>query len=138
MNIVGASLRPWFESYLAAFNRADFAAFGACYADDVIFRGLAASGWHTAALTMRLLVDGELKPAGGIVGTGFDEFRWPRPVRPGDELHVESEILEVRPSKSRPDQGLIKVRTTTLNQNNEAVQVQVGNLLVPRKAPASE
>ena len=103
-----------------------------------IFRGLAASGWHTAALTMRLLVDGELKPAGGIVGTGFDEFRWPRPVRPGDELHVESEILEVRPSKSRPDQGLIKVRTTTLNQNNEAVQVQVGNLLVPRKAPASE
>ena len=103
-----------------------------------IFRGLAASGWHTAALTMRLLVDGELKPAGGIVGTGFDEFRWPRPVRHGDELHVESEILEVRPSKSRPDQGLIKVRTTTLNQNNEAVQVQVGNLLVPRKAPASE
>ena len=103
-----------------------------------IFRGLAASGWHTAALTMRLLVEGELKPAGGIVGTGFDEFRWPRPVRPGDELHVESEILEVRPSKSRPDQGLIKVRTTTLNQNNEAVQVQVGNLLVPRKAPASE
>jgi len=103
-----------------------------------IFRGLAASGWHTAALTMRLLVEGELKPAGGIVGTGFDEFRWPRPVRPGDELRVESEILEVRPSKSRPDQGLIKVRTTTLNQNNEAVQVQVGNLLVPRKAPASE
>ena len=103
-----------------------------------IFRGLAASGWHTAALTMRLLVDGELKPAGGIVGTGFDEFRWPRPVRPGDELHVESEILEVRPSRSRPDQGLIKVRTTTLNQNNEAVQVQVGNLLVPRKSPASE
>jgi acyl dehydratase len=101
-----------------------------------IFCGLAASGWHTAALTMRLLVEGELKPAGGIVGTGFDEFRWPRPVRPGDELHVESEILEVRPSKSRPDQGLIKVRTTTLNQNNEAVQVQVGNLLVPRKAPA--
>ena len=103
-----------------------------------IFRGLAASGWHTAALTMRLLVDGELKPSGGIVGTGFDEFRWPRPVRHGDELHVESEILEVRPSKSRPDQGLIKVRTTTLNQNNEAVQVQVGNLLVPRKATASE
>jgi acyl dehydratase len=103
-------------------------------AADTIFRGLAASGWHTAAVTMRLLVDGELKPAGGIVGTGFDEFRWPRPVRPGDELHVESEILEVRPSKSRPEQGLIKVRTTTFNQNGEAVQIQVGNLLVPRKA----
>jgi acyl dehydratase len=103
-------------------------------ASDSIFRGLAASGWHTAAMTMRLLVEGELKPAGGIVGTGFDEFRWPRPVRPGDELHIESEILDVRASKSRPDQGLIKVRTTTFNQNNEAVQIQVGNLLVPRRA----
>ncbi len=102
-------------------------------ARDTIFRGLAASGWHTAALTMRLLVESELKPAGGIVGAGFDEFRWPLPVRPGDELHVESEVLEVRPSKSRPSQGLIKVRTTTLNQNGEAVQVHVGNLIVPRR-----
>src|SRR6267154_975189 len=66
-----------------------------------IFRGLAASGWHTAAMTMRLLVESELKPAGGIIGAGFDEFRWPRPVRPGDELYVESEILEVRPAKCR-------------------------------------
>src|SRR5438128_7160759 len=98
-----------------------------------IFRGLAASGWHTAAMTMRLLVDSELRPAGGIVGAGFDELRWPRPVRPGDELRVESEVLEVRPSKSRPDLGLIKVRTTTLNQNGEAVQVAVGNLLVQHR-----
>jgi acyl dehydratase len=98
-----------------------------------IFQGLAASGWHTAALSMRLLVDGELKPAGGIVGAGFDEFRWPRPVRPGDELRVESEILAVRPSQSRPAQGMIKVRTTTLNQDGEAVQVFVGNLVVPRR-----
>jgi acyl dehydratase len=102
-------------------------------ARDSMFRGLAASGWHTAALTMRLLVESELKPAGGIVGAGFDEFRWPRPVRPGDELRVESEVLEVRPSKSRPGQGLIKVRTTTLNQNGEAVQISIGNLLVPRR-----
>ncbi|HYT48015.1 MAG TPA: MaoC family dehydratase [Burkholderiales bacterium] len=105
----------------------------AAAARDSIFRGLAASGWHTAALTMRLLVGSELKPAGGIVGAGFDEFRWPRPVRPGDELRVESEVLEVRASKSRPDQGLIKVRTTTLNQNGEAVQISIGNLLVPRR-----
>ena len=98
-----------------------------------IFQGLAASGWHTAALTMRLLVDSDFKPAGGIVGAGFDEFRWPRPVRPGDELRVEVEVLEVRPSKSKPDQGLIKVRTTTLNQHGEAVQVNVGNLIVPRR-----
>src|SRR3954470_5511541 len=99
-----------------------------------IFRGLAASGWHTAAMTMKLLVASELKPAGGIVGAGFDEFRWPTPVRPGDELRIESEVLEVRPSKSRPDIGIIKVRTTTYNQKNEAVQVNVGNLMVPRKS----
>jgi len=98
-----------------------------------IFGGLAASGWHTAALTMRLLVEGELEPAGGIVGVGFDEFRWPLPVRPGDELHLESEVLEVRLSKSRPNQGLIKVRTTTINQNGEVVQVSVGSLIVPRR-----
>ncbi len=102
-------------------------------ARDSFFQGLAASGWHTAALSMRLLVEGELKPAGGIIGAGFDEFRWPRPVRPGDELRVESEILEVRPSQSRPRQGMIKVRTTTMNQNGEEVQIFVGNLVVPRR-----
>jgi acyl dehydratase len=100
------------------------------------FNGLAASGWHTAAITMRLLVESELEPAGGIIGAGFDEFRWPRPVRPGDELRVQSEVLETRASKSRPDQGVIKVRTTTLNQNNEPVQISVGNLIVLRR-PAS-
>ena len=102
-------------------------------ARNTIFRGLAASGWHTAALTMRLLVESDLKPAGGIVGAGFDEFRWPRPVRPGDELRLESEVLEVRPSQSRPEQGLIKVRTTTLNQNADAVQILIANLVVPRR-----
>jgi acyl dehydratase len=98
-----------------------------------IFRGLAASGWHTAALTMRLLVESALRPAGGIVGAGFDELRWPNPVRPGDELRVESEVIEVRPSKSRPQNGLIKVRTTTFNQDGKAVQVLVANLIVPRR-----
>jgi acyl dehydratase len=82
---------------------------------------------------MRLLVESELGPSSGVVGAGFDELRWPRPVRLGDELHIESEVLEVWPSKSRPDVGLIKVRTTTLNQNGEAVQVAVGNLLVPHR-----
>lgn len=98
-----------------------------------IFRGLAASGWHTAAVTMRLLVDSEFQPAGGIVGAGFGELRWPSPVRPGDELRVESEVLEVRPSKSRPEQGVIKMRTSTFNQRGEAVQVSVGNLVVQRR-----
>jgi acyl dehydratase len=105
-------------------------------ARDSIFGGLAASGWHTAAMTMRLLVDSELRPAGGLIGAGFDEFRWPRPVRPGDELRTESEILEVRPSNSRPEQGWIKVRTTTLNHKDEAVQVYVGNLVVLRRPAA--
>jgi acyl dehydratase len=99
-----------------------------------VFGGLAASGWHTAALTMRLLVDSEFRPANGILGVGFDELSWPRPVRPGDELYAESEVLEVRPSKSRPDRGLIRVRTTTLNQDGEPVQIYTGNLLVPRRS----
>jgi acyl dehydratase len=121
------------KSFAAQFDPQPF------HLDDVaagesIFHGLAASGWHTAALTMRLLVEGELKPAGGVVGAGFDEFRWPRPVHPGDELSLESEVLEVRPSKSRPEQGLIKVRTTTLNQNGEPVQILVANLVVPRRS----
>jgi acyl dehydratase len=98
-----------------------------------IFGGLAASGWHTAAMTMRLLVQSEFKPAGGIIGAGFDEFRWPLPVRPGDELYLDIEVLEVRPSKSRPNQGMVKIRTTTRNQKGEAVQVSVGNLVVPRR-----
>jgi acyl dehydratase len=106
-------------------------------ARSTIFGGLAASGWHTAAVTMRLLVESDLRPAGGIVGAGFDEFRWPRPVRPGDALRIEAEVLEVRPSRSRPDQGMIKVRTTTLNQHDEAVQVTLGNLVVPRRPKSS-
>ena len=98
-----------------------------------LFGGLAASGWHTAAITMRLLVESDFRPAGGIVGAGFDELRWPLPVRPGDELDVETEVLEVRESKSRPSQGLIKIRSTTRNQKGEAVQISVGNLVVPRR-----
>jgi len=102
-----------------------------------MFGGLAASGWHTMALTMRLLVDGGAPIAGGIIGAGGEELRWPKPVRPGDELTVESEVLEIRPSRSRPTQGLMKLRSTTLNQNGEPVQVFVGNLVVPRRPDAS-
>jgi acyl dehydratase len=107
-------------------------------ARNTMFAGLAASGWHTAALTMRLLVDSELKPAGGLIGAGVEELRWPKAVRPGDELHLESEILDVRASKSRSNQGLIKVRTTTLNQNDEPVQTFIANLLVPRRPANAE
>lgn len=97
------------------------------------FKGLAASGWHTVSITMRLLVDGGLPVAGGIVGAGTDELRWPRPTRPGDTLHAVSEVLEVRPSNSRPDRGLVKVRSTTVNQHGEPVLVMVSNLVVPRR-----
>jgi acyl dehydratase len=100
------------------------------------FKGLAASGWHTAAITMRLMVDGEFKPSGGIIGVGFDELSWARPVRPGDELYVKSEILEARPSKSKNDRGAIRVRNTTFNQNDEIVQTFTANLIVPRRTPA--
>lgn len=98
-----------------------------------VFGRLAASGWHTAAMTMRLLVESDFRPAGGIIGAGMDELRWPRPVYPGDELRVETEVLEVRPSRSRPDQGWIKTRTTTFNGKGETVQVLVANLVVPRR-----
>ena len=79
---------------------------------------------------MKLLVGSEMLPANGIIGAGFESLNWPSPVRPGDTLHVASEILDVRPSKSRPTQGMIKVRSRTLNQNDEVVQESVGNLVV--------
>ena len=101
------------------------------------FQGLAASGWHTAALTMRLLVTGEFTPAGGIIGVS-NEISWTRPVRPGDELRVESEVLEVRASKSRPHQGLVKMRSTTFNQKDEPVQELVASLVVPRRSTGAK
>jgi acyl dehydratase len=97
-------------------------------AQNSIFRGLAATGWHTAAATMRLLVTGEMQLAGGLIGLG-GEIAWPKPTRPGDLLRVESEILEIVPSRSKPNQGIVKVRSATLNQNNEEVQVFTAKLL---------
>jgi acyl dehydratase len=101
-------------------------------ARDTVFGGLAASGWHTAALTMSLIVGSEFRPAGGILGFG-GELTWLKPVRPGDELRAEVEILELRTSRSRPDQGLVTARVTTLNQHDEAVQTFTPTLLVSRR-----
>jgi acyl dehydratase len=84
---------------------------------------------------MQLLVESDLTPAGGIVGAGVEACRWPRPVRPEDELRVESDVLEVRPSQSHPDQGLMQVRTTTLKQHGEAVLFLIGSLVVRRRVP---
>lgn len=96
------------------------------------FGGLIASGWHTAAISMRLIVDGPLQFAGGVVGLGA-EVSWPIPTRPGDVLRVVSEILELRPSRSRPDRGVVTVRNETLNQRGEVVQMLVAKLLVPNR-----
>jgi len=83
---------------------------------------------------MRLLVESDFKPAGGVVGASFDELRWPHPVRPGDELRVETEVLEIRPSTSRPELGFVKVKVTTLNQAGETIQIYIGNLVVLRRS----
>jgi acyl dehydratase len=101
-------------------------------ARDSLFAGLAASGWHTAAITMRLLVEGGAPIAGGVIGGG-GEISWPRPTRPGDVLQVESEILEVRPSRSRPDRGMVTMRSETRNQHGEVLQILTAKLVVPRR-----
>jgi acyl dehydratase len=101
-----------------------------------LFAGLAASGWHTAAITMRLQVESGLPISGGIIGAG-GELSWPHPTRPGDILHVESEVLEVKPSRSRPERGTVTVRSQTLNQRGEVVQTLTVKLVVPRRSVAN-
>jgi len=102
-------------------------------AQDTLFGGLAASGWHTAAITMRLNVESGLPFSGGIVGAGA-EITWPQPTRPGDILRVESEVVAIKPSRSRPDRGMVTVRSETLNQRGEILQILVAKLVVPRAA----
>ncbi len=99
-----------------------------------LFGGLAASGWHTAALTMRLQVDGGPRIAGGLIGAG-GRIDWPRPTRPGDTLRATCEIIEVRTSRSRPDRGLVTMLTTTLDQHDQVVQTLTATLVVPRRHP---
>ena len=98
-----------------------------------IFGRLVASGWHTMALTMRMLVEGQLRSLWGLVGLGADELRWPRPVFPGDVLGVEWEVLEVRPSSTRPDRGTARLGITTRNQRGEVVLTLVTTILLPRR-----
>jgi acyl dehydratase len=100
-------------------------------ANDTLFSGLVASGWHTAAMTMRLMVE-SLPLAGGLIGTG-GELSWPRPTRPGDVLRAEIEIVQIIPSRSRPDRGVALTRIITRNQRDEDVQILVAKLVVPRR-----
>jgi len=102
-------------------------------AKDTLFGGLAASGWHTAAITMRLNVETGLPFAGGLIGAG-GEINWPAPTRPGDTLHVESEVLEIIPSRSKPDRGIAVVLSSTINQHGEVVQNLKAKLVLQRKA----
>ena len=101
-------------------------------AERTIFKGLIASGWHTAAMTMRLLVQ-TLNFTEGAIGLGVDELRWPNAVRPGDVLKVETEILELRLCRSKPDYGIIRLRNVTTNQRGEIVQTMTANAMVPRR-----
>src|SRR5437879_10380517 len=97
-----------------------------------MFKGLIASGWHTAAITMRLFVK-TLNFAEGAIGLGVDELRWPNPVRPGDALQVGTEILEARSSRSKPNYGIIRLRNVTTNQRGEIVQTMTAAAMVPRR-----
>ena len=120
------------KAFAAEFDPQPFHLDGAA-ARASIFGGLAASGWHTAAITMRLLVTGGVPFAAGVIGLG-GEIAWPRPTRAGDVLRVESEIVEILASRSKPNQAIVKVRSTTLNQHGEPVQVFTGKILSFRRA----
>ena len=101
-------------------------------AKQTIFKGLAASGWHTAAIAMRLFTT-TIPFAGGAVGLGVDELRWPVAVRPNDQLQLETEILEMRASRSKPQQGIIRIRNVMRNQNGEVVLSYMANAMVQRR-----
>jgi acyl dehydratase len=105
-------------------------------AKGTMFGRLVASGWHTAAITMRLQVESGLPIAGGMIGIA-GEMSWPRPTLPGDVLCVVSEIEEVTPSRSRPDRGVVRVRSETRNQRSEIVQILEAKLFVPRRTPTA-
>lgn len=132
-----------FVSRSYAINKAQIKAFAAQFdpqgfhldeeaAKTSLFGGLAASGWHTAAITMRLLVESGPPMAGGIIGLG-GEISWPKPARPGDVLTVESEVLEIAPSRSKPDRGIVTLRSETRNQRDEIVQIFTAKVVVQRR-----
>jgi acyl dehydratase len=107
-------------------------------AADSIYGGLIASGWHTGAMTMRMLVDHHFSRAASMGAIGLEELRWPNPVRPGETLSVESEVLETRPSESKPDRGVVRTRTTTVNEAGESKMGMVSLVLYGRRRDRTE
>ena len=104
-------------------------------AKNTFFKGLAASGWHTASITMKLVVE-SLPKSAGVIGAGVEELSWPLPTRPGDRLHLESEVLEIIPSRSRPERAIVRIRCETKNQNGEVVQSFIPKLLAFKRGAA--
>jgi acyl dehydratase len=101
-----------------------------------IYGGLIASGWHTVCLFMRLFVDGFLQRAASMGSPGVDELRWLKPVRPDDRLGGHIEILEIRPSRSRPNRGIVRMRCSMLNQDGEEVLSMIANVMLHRSEEA--
>ena len=99
-------------------------------ADASVFAGLASSGWHTAAIAMRLLMSGPMQFVGGAVGLGVDELRWPTAVRPNDSIQLETEILDTRPSRSKPGFGIVRIRNVATNQHGSVVLSYTANAMV--------
>ena len=99
------------------------------------FKGLAASGWLTAAIVMRLRVE-TIRVHGGMIGAGVEEIRWTEPVRPNDSLHTETEVIGLRRSKNRPELGLVTIYTLTLNQRDEVVMKSTVKFLAPLRSDA--
>ena len=105
-------------------------------AKETVFGGLAASGWHTAAIAMRLFTTGPLRFVGGAVGLGVDELRWPAAVRPDDTLRLETEILDARPSRSKASHGILRIRNVMKKQSGEVVLSYTANAMVRRRPGA--
>ena len=104
-------------------------------AKQTLFGELVASGWHTMGITMRLIVGSDVQLGWGFLGAGVENMDWPHPVRPGDTLRAENEVLEIKPSRSKPDRGVVRIRTTTYNQRDEPVLIVTAKVIVPKRNP---
>jgi len=133
-----------FHAKGATLTEADIIAYGKQYdpqdfhtdpvkAKDTVFGGLIASGWHTASLTMRMIITAMPKMKGGLIGRGAEKISWPRPVRAGDTLSLEVEVMDVRPSATNPARGTLRTKNTTFNQKGEIVMEMETTVFAPKK-----